>query len=113
MPRPAFAERKRIPSERNHPDKDVESYVMVADGWKLIRNADRPEGWPEFELYSYLDDPLDHDDVAAANPEVVQNMAAELDTWLAQSIAVRVEGDATTDMSPEEISKLRSLGYIQ
>ena len=44
---------------------------------------------------------------------VVESMAAELDDWLAMALDAKIEADSTADLSPEEIRKLRSLGYIQ
>lgn len=113
-PRPAFAERR--PSDTFSTigeENEVESWVIVADGWKLIRNGRRPESWPEFELYDYVNDPLDQSDVAADNPEVVEQLAAELDAWLEQALAAKIEEASTDDMSPDELARLRSLGYIQ
>ena len=68
---------------------------------------------PEFELYSFTDDPLDQHDVAAAHPELVAAMAAELQEWLDAALAPRVDTTATEGLSPLEIDRLPSLRYIQ
>jgi arylsulfatase A-like enzyme len=58
---------------------------IVRDGdWKLIE-------WYEDgnrELYNLRDDPGEVHDIAAANPEKVSNLAAQLDTWRADVKAV-------------------------
>ena len=40
-------------------------------------------------------------------------MAAELDAWLESALAARIEEESTENMSPAELERLRSLGYIQ
>lgn len=112
QPRAAFAERAidRVSGEQ---DNERESRVIIADGWKLIHNYTRYEGLPEYELFQYLEDPLDLNDVAADNPEIVAQLAAELDAWHEMALASKIEEVSEADMSPEEIERLRSLGYIQ
>ena len=44
-------------------------------------NAARPEGHPEFELYDHRAESLDQNDVAAANPEVVERLSKQLAAW--------------------------------
>ena len=111
QPRPAMAERA-IDRGGLHA-VEVESYAIVTEEWKLIRNTTRPEGWPEYELYSSVDDPLDQNDVAAEHPDVVEQLAAEIDAWLEMALAERVEETSASDMSPEELARLRSLGYVE
>jgi arylsulfatase A-like enzyme len=113
--RPAFAERT-AETTMDSPvpkDEEVNSLVIVADGWKLIKNTMRPDDWPEFELYDYDADPMDQNDLAADNPEVVERLAAELDAWHERALAAKIEEADTADLSPEELSRLRALGYIQ
>ena len=86
---------------------------MIDGQWKLIRNGNRPDGWPEFELFNHRSDPLDAFNVADQHPEVVDRLAELIDRWQAASLEARVEADSPADMSPEEIEKLRSLGYLQ
>jgi arylsulfatase A-like enzyme len=114
--RPAFAERHIAPSDTRmeREEEEVESMAMVSEGWKLIRNTERPEGWPEFELYDHRADPLNLEDVAADHPEVVERLAAELATWHEKALAAQVEPDESAEgLSPEQIERLRSLGYLQ
>ena len=112
--RPAFAERLAMEDDESIPaEEQVDSLVIVADGWKLIRNSRRPEGWPEFELYDYENDPMDQTNVAEDHPDIVAGLAAELAAWHERALAVRIEEADDADLSPEEEARLRALGYIQ
>jgi hypothetical protein len=113
--RPAFSERKRIASKRERADYDVDQYSVVSDGWKLVRNVDPPEGMPEFELYHHADDPLNHKEVAADHPDIVQRLTEELAGRLryAEARKLPTDEDAAEGLSPEELRRLRSLGYIR
>jgi len=112
--RPAFAERQTMEQDEAIPaEEQVDSLVIVADGWKLIRNSRRPEGWPEFELYDYENDPMDQVNVAEGNPEVVASLAAELAAWHERALAARIEEADDAELSPDEAARLRALGYIQ
>ena len=112
--RPAFSEREGMEEEfEAEPDKQANSLVMIADGWKLVKNTRRPDGWPEFELYDYDNDPMDQVDLAADNPDVVASMAEELDAWHERALAARIEEADAADLTPEEEARLRALGYIQ
>jgi len=115
-PRPAIAERALAPAafnEEEDPDQ-VASFAIVYQGWKLIKNTSRPEGWPEYELFDHEADPLNADNVADENPEVVERLAGYLEKWHEAALEARVEAEATADsMSAEELQQLRSLGYIQ
>ena len=112
---PAFAERAIPPSEAHRP-KQVESLAIVSEGWKLIRNGTRPEGWPEFELYDHRQDPLNLEDLAEANPQVVERLAAQLESWHKAALEARIDPETSTEeegLSVEELQRLRSLGYVQ
>ena len=113
--RPAFSERKRIASRRERADYDVDQYSVVLDGWKLVRNVDPPEGMPEFELYDHADDPLDHNDVTAHHPDVVERLTAELVGRLryVEARKLPTDEDVSEGLSPAELRRLRSLGYIR
>jgi len=111
--RPAFAEREASADESMPAEQQVDSTVIIADGWKLIKNGRRPDDWPEFELYDYENDPMDQVDVAEDNPDVVAGLAAELDAWHERALAARVEEADDAELSPEEEARLRALGYIQ
>ncbi len=113
--RPAFSERKRIASKRERADYDVDQYSVVSDGWKLVQNVDPPEGMPEFELYHHADDPLNHEEVAADHPDIVQRLTEALAGRLryAEARKLPTDEDAAEGLSPEELRRLRSLGYIR
>ncbi len=96
------------------PPYDTQDFGIVSDGWKLIHHAPRPEGAPEFELFNHAEDPLDLSDVAAANPDIVAKLKAELEAWKNMVEQNKLpQADAAEDMSPKELDRLRSLGYIQ
>ena len=110
-----MSERKRIPSRTERASYDVDQYSVVMDGWKLVRNVDPPEGMPELELYNHTDDPLNHHDVSSAHPDIVERLADALADRLRYAEARKLpsDEDAAEDLSPEELRRLRSLGYIR
>jgi arylsulfatase A-like enzyme len=110
--RPAFAERAWAPGAFADEVDPLSQLAMVADGWKLIRNTQRPAGRAEFELYDHRADPLNLRDVAADHPDLVERMASQLDAWHREALAARVESE-TGDIAPAELERLRSLGYVR
>ena len=87
----------------------------MVDGWKLIQNLNPPDGFPEYELYDHEQDPINHENVAADHPEIVERLAAlitERQRW-AEARQLPTDEDAMESLSPEELSRLRSLGYIR
>ena len=109
--RPAFSERRNPGFGREEPD--IESLAVVLDGWKLVKNLNVPEGRSELELYSHVDDPLNLDDVAADHPDIVERLAAEIDRWQAVALAQKVEEESIDSIPPEDLARLRALGYIR
>jgi arylsulfatase A-like enzyme len=109
--RPAITE-KLLSKDEHH---DSESFAIMADGWKLVRNVIRAPGMPEVELYDFEKDPLDQHDLSAQHPEVVRKLSAEMDAWKKQAEARRVKPDAEAAraLSAEELERLRALGYLQ
>jgi arylsulfatase A-like enzyme len=95
--------------------RDTESVAVLAGGWKLIHNVKRPAGKPEFELYDHRSDPLDHNDLAAAHPQLVAQLAHQIADWRRKAESQRLPADSATTkgLSSEELERLRSLGYIQ
>ena len=86
---------------------------MVLDGWKLVHNAIRLDEGPEFELYGHKDDPLDKNNVADQHPEIVERLKGELESWREMVAAGKLpEAGTSGELSPEELQRLRSLGYI-
>ena len=112
--RPAFSEQVAIPSNRKEDPTLVDSRSIVDDGWRLVHNVLGPEGTPEYELYDHRNDPLNSTDVAPEHPEVVERLAAALDSWHQWAAANRlVDEDLEQDLSAAELERLRSLGYLQ
>jgi arylsulfatase A-like enzyme len=113
--RPAFTEKNRTYQVSGAPSPiDTESFAVVDGGWKLVHNTVRPRGGPEFELYALAADPRELHDVAAAHPDVVARLSAEVDAWHAKALAARRPTEsAPGDLAPEELERLRSLGYVQ
>jgi arylsulfatase A-like enzyme len=116
-PRPAITEKAVTSSARvgAPPPNDTESYSITDGQWKLIHNTARPRGGPEFELYDFVKDPLDTTDVASQHPDVVARLAKALDGWKQTALAARLKPDAegVKNLSPEQLQRLRSLGYIR
>ena len=110
---PAFSEKAPTPKTGGPRPYDTESYGIVYDGWKLIRNSKRSEGTPEFELFDHKKDPLNRENIADRNPDVVKRLALKLEERRQSAIAAALPANATTKMNPEEMRRLRSLGYIQ
>ena len=112
--RPVFAERAIPESEPDPKGRDVESLVIISDGWKLIQNRERPQGWPELELFDHESDPLNLENVAEQKPEIVERLKEQLANWHKAAIAARVSAeDDIEGLSTEDIERLRSLGYVQ
>jgi len=113
--RPAFSIKAATKDIFGPPPRDTESLAIVADGWKLVHNARRPPGRPEYELFDHRQDPLDQHDLAAQHPDVVQRLAGTLDGWWRRASAQRLppDSEAAKKLSSEELERLRSLGYIR
>lgn len=91
-----------------------ESYAIIDGRLKLVQNVVRPAGKPEFELFEFYEDPLDHGDVARDHPEVVERLARELEAWKQGARAARLEPDkGAASLSGAELERLRSLGYVR
>ncbi|HUG44146.1 MAG TPA: sulfatase [Acidobacteriota bacterium] len=114
-PRPAIAEKaKTIEGRISPPPNHTESVAIILDGWKLIHNTEREEGHPEVELYNHLEDPLNQHNLAESRPEIVQMLKERLASWKEMAEAAQLpDADETEGLDPEELKRLRSLGYIQ
>ena len=108
-PRPAFTEHRV--SETDGPDL-YDSFAMVEGRFKLIWNVGVPAGVAEYELYDHSEDPLDLHDIAAEHPDVVERLRGELERWRTWAESHQLAADAATEMSADELERLRSLGYL-
>jgi arylsulfatase A-like enzyme len=115
--RPAISEKKLTDAKLGAapPPHDTESYAITDGEWKLVRNTVRPRGGPEFELYDFVNDPLNKTDVAGQHPDVVARLAKALDGWkqMAEAGRLKPEAEANKSLTPEQLQRLRSLGYVR
>ena len=58
-----------------------DAFGVISEGYKLVRNLDRQEGMPEFELYDHAKDPLDLNDIASQNQAIVERLSQQLEGW--------------------------------
>ena len=112
--RPAFAERRYAPAAFTDDEKKLTSFAIVAEGWKLIHNTERPDDYPEYELFDHANDPLNLENVASDHPEVVERFAEQLEAWRQATLSARIAGDdAAEGLSTEDLQRLRSFCYVQ
>jgi arylsulfatase A-like enzyme len=110
---PVFSERRDIAGLGRNPQGLLpESWSVVTSDWRLIQNPGAPEGVPEFELFDRRTDPLSLDDVAADHPDVVDRLAQNLANWRGYVDKNQLDADASSEMSAEDLERLRSLGYL-
>jgi arylsulfatase len=97
------------------PPHDTESFAILDGQWKLVRHTVRPHGGPEFELYDFAKDPLNITDVAAKHPDVIARLSKALDGWkqMASSAKLKPDAETTKSLSPEQLQRLKSLGYVR
>ena len=113
-PRAAVSEKLKTASLAGPPPLGTESFGIVLDGWKLVHNRIPEPGAPEFELYNHTEDPLNKNNVAAEHPDVVQRLKAELDNWHKMVASAQLPASVSEEnLSPAELERLRSLGYIK
>src|SRR5207248_2104169 len=110
---PAFSEKAITQKSGGVKPYDTESFAMVYDGWKFIHNTHRHEGTPEYELFDHKKDPLNRQNVADQHPDVVKRLTPKLEERVQMAIAAALPANSATKMSPEEMQRLRGLGYIQ
>jgi arylsulfatase A-like enzyme len=112
-PRPAISEWRRRTDQLG--TRIVDAFSIIEGGWKLVRNVERPADVPEFELYHHESDPLDRKNVASEHPEIVQRLAQQLEAWQKWALERKLpsDGEAASEMTSEELQRLRSLGYVQ
>ena len=113
---PVFTEKAATrPGQGSPPPYETESYAIVDGGWKLIRNVKPAPGAAELELYDRRRDPGDATNVAASHPDVVARLAPALEAWRRKMLAAKLppDSEAAAAMRPEELQRLKSLGYVQ
>jgi arylsulfatase A-like enzyme len=86
--------------------KDDMLFAMVSYPWKYIYHVRRTH---ESELYNLDTDTGEHVNVRNTNPEVVKRLKADL---MARKCIPARQVDDQWGMSPEDLERLRSLGYI-
>ena len=111
--RPAIIE-KRIENKEEFPS-NIEAVAIVDGQWKLIHNIAGATDRPEFELFDVVKDPFDQKNLADQNPDVVKRLAKAIEGFRTMAAAARLKPDseATDKMTPEQLQRLRSLGYIK
>ncbi len=110
--RPAVSEKAITDDNDSPPPHDTESVALISGGFKLIHNVKRHAGRAEFELFDHRRDPLDAKDLASEQPEVVARLTRELAAWRGRFGSFRLPAETSKDMSPEDLERLRALGYI-
>jgi arylsulfatase A-like enzyme len=111
-PQPAVTEKSMDP-EGERP-RDLESYGIVLDGWKLVHNPHRGDSRPEFELYNHKDDPLNTKNVIDQHSDIAESLKAKLAEWHEMVERDKLpEGESLKDLPDEELQRLKSLGYVQ
>lgn len=112
-PRPVVME-KRPEGNREFPNS-MESTAIIDGQWKLIHNTSRPSDRPEFELFDVVKDPLDQTNLADQHPDVVKRLAKALEGFrgMASQAKLKPDSEAAGSMTPEQLQRLRSLGYIK
>jgi arylsulfatase A-like enzyme len=99
-PRPIFAELV--------PDSGMLNSVRLGD-WRLLRDFGSGGGR---QLYNVRADPTESTDLAAQEPEIVQQLREAMVQWRNTLPPVPTDIKETPIDDPEMIEKLRSLGYI-
>jgi arylsulfatase A-like enzyme len=114
-PRLAFSEKAETKDGNDcPPPHDTQAFSVTDDAWKLIHNEHRVPGVPEFELFDAVQDPLNLRNVASAHPDVVERLSRALTSWKSKADAARVAAEQKeTDIKPEDLERLRSLGYVR
>ncbi|MCZ6597389.1 MAG: sulfatase, partial [Planctomycetota bacterium] len=110
-PRPAISVRMRANFDREPDPDETESYSIVHDGYRLVHNVTRPEGWPEHELFDHVADPLNLNDVAAEHPDRVADLSQKLELWKRWAEANRIDAGDAAELTQAELAELEALGY--
>ncbi|MBW2268524.1 MAG: sulfatase [Deltaproteobacteria bacterium] len=94
-------------SEADHKNERNDALRGIRRGdWKLV--LDRFNG--ELALYDLAADPGERDDVSERRPEVVRELRAGLDAFMARPAVA--ESRVLDGLQPRELEQLRALGYL-
>jgi len=78
----------------------------LQDGYKLIMSENRPTG-----LFNIIEDPQEKQDLRGIDTERVRRMAGDMELAY-KKMLIHIRGsDVPVTLSPEELRRLRSLGY--
>ena len=83
-----------------------EQYAVRQGDWKLIRGP----GPGMRELFDLASDPKEREDRSGAEAARVRELEVQLDAWLA--VHGRSDPPPATAVSPEDLERLRALGYV-
>ena len=89
--------------------------MLLEPPYKLIRQEAGAGFEATFELYDLEADPAERNDLAAERPDLVEVLAGRMDAELAHRLAEGPSADLApeyVDLSPEDIAKLKALGYL-
>ncbi len=131
-PTPALAGQSLVPLFRNQGiprrsllmqtsqnlEKNASLKGIINGEWKLIietpHNPDDPAVKETVELYRWVHDPREKEDMASVRVDMVNNLRTELDKLVGQAQAKQAAFKMGTKLrhSEEEINQLRALGYV-
>ena len=95
---------------------DGRSVSLVSDGWKIVQTIEgEDEADPEFELFDHREDPLNLVNLADEHPDIVERLTQDIDRWLRQSESAQLTSDEelSSELSADELKRLRGLGYVR
>jgi arylsulfatase A-like enzyme len=92
---------------------DKSSDAIVFRRWKLIVDVSGDQ--PVHQLYDREEDPGELNDLVAARPDVVEQLSKLLEAQLgdARALSALFEAGEELELSPEDIDRLRELGYVR
>lgn len=96
--RPLFAHRRK-------PNIDEAIWAVIVDRWKLIYFEDGDR----FELYDAVKDPLDQNDLADSQPDVIERLRGHLE--VARKTERMAAEEHVMDGGQEMLDHLREMGY--
>lgn len=118
---PIFDERAVLLELRLDFRQDANLESLIKGPWKLI--VEKPKAIngrvlkktkPTIMLFNRIEDPLEQNDVAAANPEITKQLRIALKAAVreAEELGDKLSAAGDLDLSAEEVENLRGLGYV-